>query len=211
MNDNGTPNHAPEVGRIDNNVKVIVGTRWVSLNPSQDEIDIDDIIGNVCKIRRWNGAFGDWTVGMHTLAVLCCAELMVAPVEVRRALLLHDLHEAFTGDIIGPMKKINTILGAEIAAIENRIDAAIEKKLGVTITPSDKKDAKLVDSWICSYEASLFGHPNMVAHATERHGAIGTEPWTGTLLLAMRTLHGYDASYVAKHLMDALRQYNLVK
>lgn len=160
-------------GWVDPDPKVIVGDKWVSLDPKPEEIDIRAVVETVCGIRRWNGRFGNWTVGKHTLALYEIARDSNESTAIQLALLLHDLHEAFTGDITGPVKRANPILRQCLTALENTIDAAIRAHLGLgAFSLLTIERAKEYDAAICRYEASMFGAPAIRARVFERHADV---------------------------------------
>lgn len=77
-------------------------------DPKPEDIHLDDIAHALAAIPRWNGLCSPWySVASHSLLVMqelvknypgrTCADAAVA--------LLHDAHEAYTGDISTPMKE----------------------------------------------------------------------------------------------------------
>jgi hypothetical protein len=76
------------------------------LKPSPTTITLGDIAHHLARISRFNGAtVGDiaWNVAQHCVLV---ADLMPeeSPPALLLAALLHDAPEAYTGDMIAPMK-----------------------------------------------------------------------------------------------------------
>ena len=73
---------------------------WL-LKPIEEytEFPIDQVAGNLSRIYRYGGAIR-WSVAAHSLMV---ADMV--PDEFRLHALLHDAHEAWTGDLCLPAKK----------------------------------------------------------------------------------------------------------
>ena len=74
---------------------------WL-LKPIEEytEFPIDQVAGNLSRIYRYGGAIR-WSVAAHSLMV---ADMV--PDEFRLHALLHDAHEAWTGDLCLPAKEI---------------------------------------------------------------------------------------------------------
>jgi len=81
------------------------------------------------------------------------------PPELRLAGLLHDAHEAYTGDISRPMKElIKTYMSAWLSNLEALIQSIIYEKFRVFLAPEEWKRIKHADNVLLSTEASrLFG------------------------------------------------------
>ena len=130
------------------------------LNPTLDMIVWDDIAEALAKACRFGGhCRGFYSVAQHSLLV---AQLM--PRRWRAYGLLHDAHEAFTGDLISPLK---ALIGEPIRRIERRLDALIYQAAGIDPpTPEIAASIKRAD---------------IVALATERRDVVASShltPWT---------------------------------
>ncbi len=93
------------------------------LNPAVDAIDFGVIAEALCKVNRFTGhTHTPYSVAQHSLVV---ADQL--PPELRIYGLLHDAHEAFTGDITTPMKCALRALGMgdALALLQSNLDAAI--------------------------------------------------------------------------------------
>ena len=110
-------------------------------NPDPEKICINDIAWALSRIVRYNGHTVQripYTVGQHSIIVSEMAKLYAMEagaskldVELISMLaLLHDAGEAFTGDLSGPLKKIEK-LRPVIKEIEQKIDDAITKALNI--------------------------------------------------------------------------------
>lgn len=95
-----------------------------------DDVSIDDIEKSLNLIYRFTGHYKDkkpLTVAQHTLLVMKMAE-MVFPDEkdVMLDCLLHDMPEAYYGDVATPWKKL---LGENLKKAQDTIDEEVYKAL----------------------------------------------------------------------------------
>jgi hypothetical protein len=101
-------------------------------NPQIEQIDITDINTALTRIPRFNGhTILAWSVAQHSLAVEKELQLTGAMPEAgeRLAALLHDAHEAYTGDIVSPMQV--ALGGADLRAIQLLLQRAIHGRCGL--------------------------------------------------------------------------------
>ncbi len=125
----------------------------VSKNPN---LDFLMNIFNIPRIYSVSG-FGDWTVGQHSVATafisLYWAKFNKYPPEKRDHLvtlsLMHDLHEAVTGDILPFFKT------TEIKKAIHKIQDDILKSFSIKEEVILKEDLKLIDMMSFLYEISL--------------------------------------------------------
>ena len=97
--------------------------------PTVESIVPHDIAYQLNRAARWVGATTrPWSVLDHTLYCdeIGC-EFYHASDQLRRYVLLHDAHEAYTGDIPMGLKK----LIPEIKGVQARLDAAIRTLFGL--------------------------------------------------------------------------------
>ena len=113
--------------------RMLSGRRLDLLDPSPDDIAIEDIAHGLARVARWNGQ----TVGQHAFSVaqhtLLVEEILAAlyPALDRRwrlAALLHDAPEYVIGDLISPFK---AAIGLDYKAFESRLLAAIHRRFGL--------------------------------------------------------------------------------
>jgi len=116
------------------------------LNPTPEQVDIEDMINNLAHMRRWIGAC-PVTVLQHQFCVGYLLESADCHRDVVVAGLTHDLHEYATGDIAAPLldrlyvggdRELicgNRETGVPLADVQARIQAAIDKRLRVTRDP----------------------------------------------------------------------------
>ncbi len=104
-------------------------------NPQPSQIHIEDIVRGLFNQNRFNGQSPlTINVGQHSLAVYDAVCDLTDCHTARKQALLHDAHEAYTGDIVRPLKKL---IGDAIYDIEHRLDKAIGDKFGVDLTNLD--------------------------------------------------------------------------
>ncbi len=113
--------------------RMLSGRRLDLLNPSAQDIEIEDIAHGLARVARWNGQ----TVGRHAFSVAQHAVLVddiVAALEPefvpehRLASLLHDGAEYVVGDLISPFK---AAIGLDYKAFEDRLLEAIHIRFSV--------------------------------------------------------------------------------
>jgi hypothetical protein len=104
------------------------------VNPTADMVDIYDIAWNLTRIPRFNGGtIGNktYTVAEHSIWVAKYLERRFDNPLLALHGLLHDAHEAYTGDITSPMKAIDARLHTAITLVQRNIQTVIQQKLGV--------------------------------------------------------------------------------
>jgi hypothetical protein len=103
------------------------------LDPQPDTILLEDIATHLSRIRRWVGA-ADISVAAHSLLATRLARANGEDPYSCLWTLLHDAHEAYTGDISTPMKQVfNGPFGVPgfLLEIERTLDIAIRQSLGI--------------------------------------------------------------------------------
>lgn len=116
-------------------------------------VDMDFIINSLSKHARYTGhnqhEFA-YSVAQHSVMMAQAALLAHGDVQLAWDCLFHDAGEAFTGDIIKPLKNI---LGAKFADIEENLETIIFEELKV-VFPFDPR-VKEIDVNICVFELSV--------------------------------------------------------
>lgn len=113
--------------------------------PRAESICILDIAHATALINRFNGHTSQpYSVAQHMVMVH-----RLLPREFQLHGLLHDAHEAYTGDNTRPFK--NFIHG--ISELEEQIDRVLLPKFGVIVTPESLKAVKAADNLMLSIEA----------------------------------------------------------
>ena len=82
-------------------MRTLHGHFW-PLDPREDEVDIRDIAHGLATTNRYGGQFpAPFSVAQHS----CMVSELCQPANALVAL-LHDAEEAYTGDLIKPLKAI---------------------------------------------------------------------------------------------------------
>jgi len=113
------------------------------LTPDENMISIEEIAHCLAYECRYNGHVpGDNFLSVAEHSVVVCERIQKSiesgAVNVALIALLHDAHEAYTGDAVAPLKRILP----EIKEIEKTIQDVIHKKFG--ISPVSEKTASIV-------------------------------------------------------------------
>jgi hypothetical protein len=122
------------------------------LNPTPEQVCLADIATGLANTCRFGGQVNRWySVAEHSVR---CAERLAVygdPEFVQLAALLHDAHEAYTGDITAPLK---VVLGQALRDTQDRLDVVIAEKFG--LLPGDFKltSVKAVDDEMLFAEAA---------------------------------------------------------
>lgn len=121
--------------------KRVSSGRYLDLaNLSPDDIDLSDINNSLNYLYRFTGHFKDkppLTVAQHTkLCILLAQELFPEEREVHFDCLLHDMPEAYYGDIATPLKRL---FGDAYKEYTNRVDNAVYSKLWKLETPFNEE------------------------------------------------------------------------
>lgn len=93
-----------------------MGTRWMQTHrrhaydldrePDPWSIDLEDVAFALAHLNRYNGHAGNYSVAQHSVLALRAARSMGTGVAAQRAALMHDAHEAYTGDCPSPIKRV---------------------------------------------------------------------------------------------------------
>jgi uncharacterized protein len=169
--------------------RMLSGRRLDLLNPSPDDISIDDIAHGLARVARWNGqTIGNsiFSVAQHSLLVHAIViSAGIVDRHLRLASLLHDAPEYVIGDMISPFK---AMIGGEYKAVEYRLLEAIHRRFRLPSTLADDlaKRIKRADRIAAYLEATrlagfsvdeaerLFGKPDVMIETYH----YWLEPWT---------------------------------
>ena len=137
---------------------MLSGRRLDLLNPSPNDIEIEDIAHGLARVARWNGqtvGVHPFSVAQHSLVVLEIAQSLNPgwSAEWRLAALLHDAPEYVVGDLISPFK---AALGLDYKSFELRLLDAVHERFAVPAEiPSTVAEAiKSADRIAAYYEAT---------------------------------------------------------
>lgn len=132
------------------------------VSPKLETIILSDVCFHLERINRYSGAV-DYTVAEHL--VYCYERTKDMPEVVRRAVIAHDLHEAFIGDVPSPVKKA---LGAAWTDFEKVHEDAFHARFNIYTDPEIQKVVRIVDArallserrdLLQGYEAKPWGIP----------------------------------------------------
>ncbi len=155
-------------------------TKWVDLdNLLVNDISIEDIACSLAGQSRFNGITRPlYTVAQHS--VLCS---LVAPPGYKLAALLHDAHEAYIGDIAGPVQnwiaEHNHSYWDIVEDMKDTIDNEIEDVFG--LRPGVFSDAVIsdIDNDMLTTEMKYFfgveKETVLYSNLIESHGVWSTE------------------------------------
>lgn len=116
-------------------LETYTGARVDLLDPDPETISIEDIavhLGNIC---RYGGAVNKYySVAEHAVRVS-----RLVPASLALKALHHDSHEAYTNDIVAPMKTVlEQLAPGALKKIQDRLDAAICIAFGVEPPTEDE-------------------------------------------------------------------------
>ena len=118
------------------------------LNPTPEQIDVDDMITNLDRTYRWKGAI-PFTVNQHEALVMLIIRHWGGNWQTQFEGLIHDGHEYITGDIPAPFKdglwfKAKDGSLNHVADMQERLQKAIRAKLGFKLEDIAAVDFELV-------------------------------------------------------------------
>lgn len=117
------------------------GIRFDLLNPTVEQVDLDDILFALSNLNRYTGHVGPYSVLEHTIHVADCVRKLFYEINpswywttqiATQEALIHDMAEAYTGDISTPMKQL---LGPAFCEVEARINRVIRQKFEIPDVP----------------------------------------------------------------------------
>lgn len=139
-------------------IETLSGAHVNLLNPTVEQIDIDDIGIGLARAARFNGHTNTehpYSVAQHSVwCAYAAQEYFDASIHTTLCVLLHDAHEAYTGDIATPLKRFTPNLNYEIKSIEDRLQRMIHEALNIPLPCIEqRKVIKAVDQWALAVEA----------------------------------------------------------
>ena len=110
------------------------------LTMTEDDVDVRDIAHALARQCRYNGhTFGHLSVARHSLWV-SNRLIDLGLTDLGLAGLLHDAAEAYTGDMIRPLKN-HPALGAAFAEVEDHVEGVLAKYFDVPLGHPAIKEA----------------------------------------------------------------------
>ncbi len=123
------------------------------LTPTTPDIHLADIAHALSMQARFNGHTREfYSVAQHSVLVSEYVDELGGSSKDRRAALMHDAHEAYMGDIIGPIKKFAPVERG-IRIIEAALDGAIHGKFNIAMNPARRALIKRADMVLLVTEA----------------------------------------------------------
>jgi len=149
----------------------VSGQGFPLTNPTAKDISIDTIALALSRIPRFGGHTApgrEWSVAAHSLLVTAFLQMDGAPTGVQLMGLLHDAHEAYIGDIPGPVYAVLRQAGQTEAIEQMRrsIDVAVAQVAGLPDPRSNvsrrfEHAVKKADLEALSYERFHFLRPQV--------------------------------------------------
>lgn len=160
----------PITGRRGAVMQTYSGIEFWPLDPRADEILIEDISHGLAKECRYGGhTLRHYSVAEHAVLV----SLLVEPEYARQAL-LHDCSEAYTRDMIRPIKHLPEL--AAFREVERVLEDAVFARFGVLCTSTSNKAVKEVDDRILVDEVKTFmRRPEMYTKRLEHTVGFGID------------------------------------
>ncbi|UFK26703.1 hydrolase of HD superfamily [Roseobacter phage RDJL6] len=159
--------------RIDDWMETASGIRFQFMNPTPDQIDVNDVALALSRTCRYGGH----TSRFYSVAEHCCvmADWVLAQPwgTYRKALtaLHHDDAEAYIGDLPRPAKQNIP----QFKEVENGIDRAVAKRFGLE-HPFDKW-LKFADTAILVDERAQVMRQSGNTWAIDQHPPLGVRLW----------------------------------
>jgi len=175
------------------------------LDPQPDTIHPRDIEVALARQMRFNGHTIDtFSVAQHSVLVLQAFDDIaerekwdtVCLNRVRLAVLLHDAHEAYMGDIVRPVGSLPGF-AAPVEQLKRRLQRAIHERFDLP--------RSVGPGW-----AKVIHHCDMVALATEKRDLMAPEPrsWgdmAPPLAISLKTFgYRYELARAFSHLLEQL-------
>ncbi|OWW18430.1 metal-dependent phosphohydrolase [Noviherbaspirillum denitrificans] len=159
--------------------------RYVNLlKPDPTTIHITDIAHALSQINR----FGGHTRRFYSVAQHCVLASHLVPLKYRLHALLHDAAEAYFGDMVQPLKRLDG--SAQYRTWESMMQAEIFDRFGLGMEQSDECKA-------CIQEADL------IMLATERRDLMPPDATPWAILEGVKPRNG-NISPVSSHLAESM-------
>jgi len=135
-------------------IETYTGTMFDFLNPTRETIQIEDIAHALSNICRFTGHGIFYSVAQHSIA----CSTMAGSERSAYAALMHDAHEAYTGDLSTPLKDLLPYY----RSIADNIQRAINEKYSVPADEATEAEVKYIDRMMLATEKrELLGDRNL--------------------------------------------------
>lgn len=150
------------------------GGRFYPLTPKPEDIQIGDIASALSKQTRFNGHINEfYSVAQHSVLASHLVTTKVDRVRVQMQALLHDASEAYTGDMVKPLK----IYDEFFQDIEDRVWKAISEKFNIPFEMY--REVKDIDSLLVTAEKrDLFPQAEEWDYQPDVRHIPTIEPWS---------------------------------
>jgi len=131
------------------------GRAFSFIDPSSSDVDLDDLAFQLACESRFVGATRDpYSVGEHSVRVMqAVAEESPDDYDLQLGALLHDAHEAYTGDFTSPLKaSMSFEARAWLSDLEGRVLGAICRWAGLPIDMTVRAEVREADARMCITE-----------------------------------------------------------
>lgn len=164
-------------------VQTFTGASVDLKDPNPDEITCADIAHHLSHVCRFGGATSRfYSVAEHSVRA---AELgAVFGKEAQFAILLHDAHEAYIGDLTTPFASaFPSAFKVALTHMKNRLDTAIGESFGIDLF-RHRTEIKLADLAMLDIErrelipSEVGAYPPAIGAIEELHSARGSLGWS---------------------------------
>jgi hypothetical protein len=97
--------------------------------PHAHQYNLADAVSALSKVCR----FGGWTTEFYSVAQHCVLVSQLVPVPFAREALFHDLAEAYTGDVVSPLKRLIKRDSPYLAGTLRTIEESICRKFDLPL------------------------------------------------------------------------------
>jgi len=174
-------------------VETRMGQMVSLLDPKPETIKLSDIAASLANINRFNGqCHTQHNVADHSIAVAIKAKQLGFCASSQLTALLHDAHEAYTGDITWPMKKLlDVYCPGVVAALQAKFDLVIWDALCPGLMFYAGPEIRQIDTDLVHAEAYKLMHPDGVGRSWKIPVA-GVPP----LAFSMRSPEAAEAKFI---------------
>lgn len=184
-------------GRVAPWMETVSGTRVDLLTPSAEQIAWKDIAWGLSRQARYNGhTSGDhpYSVAQHSVwCAMVAQRYFKADIDSTRLVLFHDAHEAYSGDLITPLKHIEEI-HRTVSQIEDRLQMVIHQAMDLPWANAEQADLiATVDNFALAVEVRHLLPPQQRSWGQQ----FVPTPIVETFRPAMPAMQAYELFWIA--------------